>query len=166
MILSMVLALDAPSLAGPFWQAQSEDGRRLSEDVLDALGAGSDDSSVSMGQRFRELDQIVARSASGQGEAVSASAVEHAKRFLALLPRNYSLPEVLADTDGDILIEWRPARDYIVTVSIAGNGQVHFAGLLQGRSIYGTERSLSDSIPEPIAMCLKSVNATAPAARR
>lgn len=162
---SLVAVMDAPSLANPFGRAESDDGKRLSQQILDALGAGPDDRSVSMGQRFRELDQIAARTASGEGDPVPMSAVNLAKDFLALLPRTYPVPEVLADTDGDVLIEWRSARDYIVTVSVSGDGQIHFAGLFGGQSVYGTEKSLGDSVPRPIAMCLQSLNAAKVAGR-
>jgi hypothetical protein len=76
----------------------------------------------------------------GEGSArVEPSTYVYASQFIQLLPSTASLPDIAADTDGEILFEWDRGRRRIFSVSVGRDGTLTFAGLFGHTKIHGTE---------------------------
>jgi hypothetical protein len=83
---------------------------------------------------------------------------KHADEFLRLLPSSTSLPNIVADTDGEILFEWDYGRRQVFSVSIGWNGTLSYAGLFGDAKIHGTE-PLRESLPSTILNGLERLSA-------
>ena len=52
---------------------------------------------------------------------------------------NVPIPDISADPDGDISLEWRKEHRFTFVVSINGQGLISYAGLFGKNKIHGTE---------------------------
>ncbi len=87
----------------------------------------------------------------GEGAAtVEASTYYFADQFLRLLPTTVPNPEIVADTDGEILFEWDLGRRRVFSVSVGRDGTLSFAGLFGYAKIHGTEH-LGEVLPSAIS---------------
>jgi len=77
-----------------------------------------------------------------------------ADQFLRLLPTTIPNPEIVADRDGEILIEWDLGRRRVFTVSVGRDGTLSFSGLFGHRKIHGTEH-LGELLPLAISDALQ-----------
>jgi hypothetical protein len=116
------------------------------------------DTSVLRGRNPRELLDGIAAAASeaaeedwnGEGgQPVEGSTVAWAEEFAALLPFTLPLPEVSADSDGDLGFEWYFAPDPVVTASVRRDGAVCYAALVKTSRAQGWA-SLSAGFPVEI----------------
>lgn len=99
----------------------------------------------------------------GYGAApVSAHVVWAAERFLSAIPEAWPSPEIAADPDGEISFEWARGSHWVFTVSVAGNGQLSYAGLFGLSRVHGVE-ILAGTLPEAIVVGLARLfGSTAP----
>jgi hypothetical protein len=87
----------------------------------------------------------------GEGSArVEPSTYVYASQFIRLLPSTAPLPDITADTDGEILFEWDQGRRRIFSVSVGRDGTLTFAGLFGHAKIHGTEH-LREALPVAIS---------------
>jgi len=84
---------------------------------------------------------------------VDPEACEQARLFLEALPTTAPMPEISADPDGDVALDWILGERKALTVSIAATGRCTFAWIRGQRSCRGTDW-LDDGIPEPILNAL------------
>jgi hypothetical protein len=90
----------------------------------------------------------------GEGSArVESSTYVYASQFIRLLPSTAPLPDITADTDGEILFEWDQGRRQIFSVSVGRDGTLTFAGLFGHTKTHGTEH-LREALPVVISDCL------------
>ncbi len=83
----------------------------------------------------------------GEGSArFEPSTYDYASQFLRLLPSTIPVPEIDADTDGEILFEWDLGRRRVFSVSVGRDGTLTFAALFGYRKIHGTE-PLREALP-------------------
>ena len=74
-------------------------------------------------------------------------------RFLNSLPTSAPLPEVSADTDGEVALDWIFGERKALTVSIGPTGRCTFAWMLGQKTNQGTDW-IDDEIPETIVFAL------------
>ena len=96
----------------------------------------------------------------GEGSArVEPSTCGYASQFFMLLPSAIPLPEITADTDGEILFEWNLGRRRIFSVSIGRDGTLTYAALFGYTKTYGTEH-FREALPVVISNCLERLVAS------
>jgi hypothetical protein len=81
---------------------------------------------------------------------VEPSTFKYADQFLKLLPNSTPLPNILADTDGEILFEWDQGPRFVFSVSVGVDGTLAFAGLFGHEKIHGI-KSIEGALPKAIA---------------
>ena len=86
-------------------------------------------------------------------KALDPDAYANAQRFLEALPTTSPVPEVSADQDGEIALDWDFGHRKALTVSIGRNGRCSYAWLRGKRASHGTEW-LDDEIPSNILRAL------------
>jgi hypothetical protein len=109
-------------------------------------------------QIWMDLYKILAEYSSenwdGEGAvAISEKAIIEALRFVKNLPTyvvGLPLPEITADNDGEISLEWYKNNREVFVVSISGKNRIAYAGLFGTNDIHGTE-FFGESIP-PIVL--------------
>ena len=135
------------------------DGRALSEEArtLDRLldAASEFPGSITFGEPKRTAQEALSLAYEtarvedwdGEGSArIEPSTYDYASQFLRLLPSTIPVPEIDADTDGEILFEWDLGRRRVFSVSVGRDGTLTFAALFGYRKIHGTE-PLREALP-------------------
>lgn len=109
-----------------------------------------------------ELDSLTLE-ASRQGwdgysaEPMSPEAYDYAKMFIKALPTTAPLPELNADPDGEVSLDWHFGHRRALTVSVGPTGRCTFAWVLGLRSNRGTDW-IDDEIPASIAFALRQLD--------
>jgi hypothetical protein len=70
---------------------------------------------------------------------VELSTYKYAQQFLQFVPNYIALPDIVADTDGEILFEWDYGPQQVFAVSIDKYGTLSYAGLFSRRKVHGRE---------------------------
>ncbi len=84
------------------------------------------------------------------------SSYNFAIRFLNALPTSAPLPEVSADTEGEIALDWIFGERKALTVSIGPTGRCTYAWMIGQSTHRGTEW-IDDEIPEAIVFALRQL---------
>ncbi len=89
------------------------------------------------------------------GRAVTAGAFEEAMAILQAVPAAIPVPEISAEPDGSIALEWYKGPHRMLSLSVSGKGMIFFAGLFgNGNKAHGSE-VFDDSIPAEIIRLLE-----------
>lgn len=88
---------------------------------------------------------------------VDVAAVAQAKQFLDALPSNSPFPDVSADPDGEVSLDWFGQGRDLFSISVSPDGRLSYAGVFGPRRAHGTE-FLSDEIPAPILEQLRRLS--------
>lgn len=81
---------------------------------------------------------------------VSREACAEALRFLTMLPLTIDMPELAAEPDGAIALEWYASPSCLFLASFRGRGIISYAGVFgKNMEIHGKE-PFTDSIPRII----------------
>lgn len=144
--------------------AQSDPARRLLE-MQEEIREHLLTSYTVRDARERLLDELheLSREASRKGwdgygaEPLSADAYDFAKMFIKALPTTAPLPEVSADPDGEVSLDWSFGSRRALTVSVGPTGRCTFAWMLGQRSNRGTDW-IEDEIPASIAFALRQLD--------
>lgn len=88
---------------------------------------------------------------------LNPDAYQNAKLFLEALPTTAPSPEVSADPDGDVALDWIFGHRKALTVSIGPTGRCTFAWMRGMRTFRGTDWLDDDGIPTPIAAALSQL---------
>lgn len=106
--------------------------------------------------------EIVYREASkedwdGHG-AVAADTKSYllAKTFLSQLPNNMPTPEIAIDPDGEISFEWYISDRKLVVLSIGGNGEINYVGVI-GKNRQKGKEHYNQQIPKTILELFKRI---------
>ena len=75
--------------------------------------------------------------------------VKLTKKFLEIMPNYLLPPEVSAEPDGHINLEWYTDRNHVFEISIDKDGYLYYAGRLFGEKFSGTEM-LGDVFPDKL----------------
>ena len=113
---------------------------------------------------LEELDSLcVAASSQGwdghESKPINLGAYEMAKVFIKALPTTAPLPELSADPDGEVSLDWSFGKRRALTISVGPTGRCSFAWILGQRSNRGTDW-IEDEIPAQIAFALRQVGTT------
>jgi hypothetical protein len=155
MILEMAmvttLSMVAPSSRGmssvaDFVCQQHQDQRRH---LGKSLSLGGDRSQIF--QRLAELTEECSQPGwdGGDTPAISQDAYFNAYRVLESLPLGLPAPDIGAEPDGHLTLEWHRSPRRTLSVSVSPDGELHYAGLLGARKVYGTEPFFGE-LPAPI----------------
>jgi hypothetical protein len=68
---------------------------------------------------------------------VEHSTYKYAQQFLQFVPNYIALPEIVADTDGEILFEWDYGPRQVFAISIDRDGTLSYAGLFDHNKVHG-----------------------------
>ncbi len=102
---------------------------------------------VSMGERSRNISQRTAEIASiarvrgwdgYDGLPVTIGTHYYARRFMFRLPEHLPLPELSADPDGAISMEWYRTPDWIFSISIDDTGKIDYSGIFADKKVIGS----------------------------
>jgi hypothetical protein len=109
------------------------------------------------------LDEVVEEASEYGWDCHSAEPVKFdaymaAKRFIDLLPVNLPAPDVSADPDGDISLEWYRTDKRMFWVSINAYDFVHYVGSFGSATMRGGEVFV-DEIPRTVINGIKRVYA-------
>jgi hypothetical protein len=108
-------------------------------------------------QLYQVLDECSRSNWDGHGaQPVLFDSYEKAKRFVRSLPFGIPVPEVSAEPDGEITLEWFAAPTRVFSVSVGADNELNYAGLFGASRTYGTE-VFHDEIPEVILSHIKRV---------
>jgi hypothetical protein len=105
-----------------------------------------------------ELDEVLDLAAAKgwdgyDGRPVSFWSWVHAKLFIEALPTTVPAPEVSADPDGDVSLDWVFGPRKALTISINASGRCSFAWMRGARTYRGTDW-VNDGIPQNIINAL------------
>jgi uncharacterized protein (TIGR04255 family) len=105
-----------------------------------------------------ELDEVRVEASRPGWDGYGALALNpfsygYARRFLSALPTTAPTPEISADTDGEVSLDWIFGNRRALSVSIGPTGRCTFAWMLGQRTTSGTEW-IEDEIPASIAWAL------------
>ncbi|MCE5340284.1 MAG: hypothetical protein LLF92_04045 [Planctomycetaceae bacterium] len=77
-----------------------------------------------------------------QAKPISGEVVRYAERFLNSLPFGMEAPEVGAEPDGAITLEWYRSPSKVVSISIDDSGWLYFAAIIGNRKRHGADFAL------------------------
>ncbi len=99
----------------------------------------------------------------GEGtRGVEPGSLAFTMMLLHVLPEGWPSPEIGVDPDGEISLEWSLGQpDRVVTVSVAKNGTLSYAGLFGDSRTHGVEVSVGP-LPATIVDCLDRLYSFAP----
>lgn len=80
---------------------------------------------------------------------ISYDAYIKAKQFVDTWPANLPLPEVSADPDGEVSLEWYRSPKRVFSVSIGPNDEITYAGICDRNKAHGTE-TFQTQIPKVV----------------
>jgi hypothetical protein len=140
--------------------AQSEPAKKI-EEILEELRGHLLTSYVMRSPAERvitELEEVRAEASHDGWDGYGArpldpNAYGFAKVFLNALPSTVPLPELSADTDGEVALDWVFGKRKALTVSISPAGRCSFAWVHGQRTYRGTDW-IQDEIPEEILSAL------------
>jgi hypothetical protein len=89
-----------------------------------------------------------------EAESVSLESYERAKRVILSLPFDVSQPEISADPNGEISLEWYRSPSRVFSVSVGSSNELNYAGLFGASRAYGTE-VFHDEIPPVVLSHIK-----------
>jgi hypothetical protein len=82
-------------------------------------------------------------------ETVSEDVWRTTKLFIQNLPLGFPQPDVTAEPDGHINLEWYQSPRRVISVSVAPNNRLHWAALIGTESPRGAAR-YTDRVPSTI----------------
>jgi hypothetical protein len=89
-------------------------------------------------------------------EPLNLDAYDFAKTFIKALPTTSPIPELNADPDGEVSLDWSFGKRRALTVSVGPTGRCTFAWVHGQRSNRGTDW-IEDEIPASIAFALRQL---------
>lgn len=103
----------------------------------------------------------------GYGAApIDPAAVALARQFLRVLPDELPMPEVAADPDGAVSLDWVQARYRSVSISINAGGRLSYAWLDGTDRGHGVARFDGRSVPPRIADEIRKISGAGDAGLR
>lgn len=89
---------------------------------------------------------------------VDAHTVALATRFVSALPSDIKVPDVYAESRGELTFEWRSGKGRIVSVSVYPNGTIGYASLIGTSKSYGNESFIA-AVPTALVRRIAKVYA-------
>jgi len=89
-------------------------------------------------------------------DPIRAETVLAVSRFLESLPPGIPAPDVAAEPDGDITLEWHRSPWRTLSISVSRNNMLHYSALIGSSKHFGTE-VLSDQVPKNLLNIIRHV---------
>lgn len=117
-----------------------------------------------MNAALRELDEVYSERSEANWDGYGASAVHHltyekAQEFLNNLPSAVGSPEIGADPDGEIVLEWFRSSSRLLSISLALNGRLTYIYRNGATRMRGTFWFLDDEVPQELIKLLEVLRA-------
>jgi hypothetical protein len=96
---------------------------------------------------FRQLNEVFEECSSEgwdgeRAKAISIEVLRCTKRFLSSFPLGMEAPEVGAEPDGAITLEWYQSPNKVISISINPDGWMYYASLIGTSKRHGADYSL------------------------
>lgn len=92
-----------------------------------------------------------------EAEPISYETYLEARKLLTMIPSSLPMPEILAEPDGEVGLEWYTNRYSVFVVSVAGRNIITYAGLFgKSNKVHGTE-FFTDELPPNIVSNIRRV---------
>jgi hypothetical protein len=96
---------------------------------------------------FQQLDEVFEECSSGgwdgeRAKPISVEVLRNAERFLSSFPLGMEAPEVGAEPDGAITLEWYRSPNKVISISINPDGWIYYAALIGTSKRHGADYSL------------------------
>ena len=129
------------------------------EAIFDILQKSNALSSVAEGT-FQQLDEVFGECSSEgwDGECakpISTEVWQIAKTFLKSFPLGIECPEVGAEPDGSITLEWYRSPNKVISISINPDGWMYYAALIGTSKRHGADYALMGISDDLVEMILK-----------
>jgi hypothetical protein len=86
---------------------------------------------------------------------ISRETYSEARKLLRMIPSFLPRPDISAEPDGEIALEWYKEKYSVFVISVGGNNLITYAGLFgKSNRTHGTEY-FSDELPEIIRQCIR-----------
>ena len=98
---------------------------------------------------FQQLDEIFEECSSigwdgANAKPISAETLQSAEAFLKSFPLGIESPDVGAEPDGAITLEWYKSTDKVISISINPGGWLYFAAIIGTKKWHGVDFALFD----------------------
>ena len=98
---------------------------------------------------FRKLDKVFEECSSDGWDGANAKPVlvetlQNAKAFLKSFPLGIEPPDVGAEPDGAITLEWYKSPGKVISISINPGGWLYFAAIIGAKKRHGVDFALCD----------------------
>ncbi len=98
---------------------------------------------------FQKLDEVFEECSSAgwdgaNAKPISVETLQNAKAFLKSFPLGMEPPDVGAEPDGDITLEWYKSSDRVISISINPGGWLYFAAIIGAKKRHGVDFALCD----------------------
>ena len=109
---------------------------------------------------FRKLNEVFEECSSGgwdgaNAKPVSVETLQNAKAFLKSFPLGIEPPDVGAEPDGAITLEWYKSSDRVISISINSGGWLYFAAIIGAKKRHGVDFALCDVSEDLLGLILQ-----------
>lgn len=125
---------------------------------LSAISVSLSRSDFFNGQRSVAMSDVIALSRDG---IVAYPVAYRAKQFLSSIPSSVPFPEVSADDEGFVILDWSINKDIMVSVSISDSRRIPYAYLEGTKSGSGVVTFTGTEIPLEIWQLIQRVKVAA-----
>ena len=110
----------------------------------------------------RELEKIFEECSSDgwdgeRAKPVSKEVLQNALIFFESLPPSVELPQIAAEPDGAVSLEWYRSPEKVVSVSVNPGGRLYYAAAIGARRRHGKESASSGVSEELLALIAEVV---------
>jgi hypothetical protein len=131
------------SARGEWQRLQRSNAFGIGEALHSELGAVWDECQVANWDGFQALP-------------VDQDTLRNAYRLVEALPLSFPIPSIGAEPDGALTLEWHRSPRRTLSVSVDGDGYLHYAALLGPNRAYGTEAFFGE-FPDTIQQLIRKV---------
>ena len=124
----------------------SEESKNLAKNLDKQLGEMRELLAIEfrLKEVFDSLFDIYRECSEANWDGYSASPItlktcEEALKIIRLLPSSLPLPEIVAEPDGSIGLEWRKGQRLIFVISVDGKYRINYAGIFGSNKTHGSE---------------------------
>lgn len=109
---------------------------------------------------FQQLDEIFEECSSDgwdgeRAKSISGEVLQCAKTFLKSFPLGVEAPEVGAEPDGAITLEWYKSLDRVISISINPGGWLYFAAIIGTKKRNGVDFALFEVSEDLLELILQ-----------
>ena len=138
--VAMPLTMSAFASGTPIWVAKKRQNSLELLQKSNALGF------VAKGV-FQQLDEVFKECSTPgwdgeEAKPISGEVLGYAKKFLYSFPLGIEAPEISAEPDGAITLEWYRSPSRVLSISINPDGWIYYAAIIGASRRHGADFSL------------------------